>query len=292
MFLEHCSNRHSKKYPVSVKPRSPKKLVDAASKADAAQQQKAQSTQISKDYLVKQQDALIKLMQSPGCDADYQKLAQYSINQLTPVIDNYDQLQRSNNIPKAAIATISLAMPALGKAVAPSVAEWAGSSTLVNRGIVAGTNGVGNLLAQGDKMYVDPNEKFSLNSFYAAVIAGGTTANMGFYGTTTVNTAAAGISSALDGQSPWVPMATGMAGSMVGYGVGGRVQKHFEYVYNPWSNGFQETYSLKMPPLSTGANKISLLPSAIGAGAGSTSSEFTSWYLSEQGKKILKGDGK
>lgn len=71
--------------------------MDVASKADATQQQKALNTQISKDYLVKQQDDLIKLMQSLGCDADCQRLTQYSINQLTPVIDNYDELQRSNN---------------------------------------------------------------------------------------------------------------------------------------------------------------------------------------------------
>jgi len=48
--------------------------VDVASKADAAQQQKALNTQISKDYLVKQYDDLIQLMQSPRCDADCKQL--------------------------------------------------------------------------------------------------------------------------------------------------------------------------------------------------------------------------
>lgn len=50
--------------------------MDVASKADAAQQEKAMKTAITKDYLTQQQGDLIKLMQSPGCDADCQKLAQ------------------------------------------------------------------------------------------------------------------------------------------------------------------------------------------------------------------------
>lgn len=43
------------------------------------------------------------------------------------MIDNYEKPQRDNSIPKAAIATISLAMPVIGRAVAPKVAAWAGS---------------------------------------------------------------------------------------------------------------------------------------------------------------------
>lgn len=269
-----------------------KKLVDVASKADATQQQKALNTEISKDYLVKQQDDLIKLTQLPGCDADCQKLAQYSIDQLTPVIDNYDALQRANNLPKAAIATITLAMPVLGRTVVPSIVEWAGSSTLVNRGITAGTSGAANAIAQGIKIHNDPNEKFSWNSFGTSVIAGGTTANMGLYGTVTINTAATGISSAMDGQSPWVPMATGLAGSLVGYSIGGKVQEHFENKYNPWSKGFKESYNSKMPSISTGVNNISVLPSTFGGAAGSGSSELTGWYINKQGEKVLKGEGK
>ncbi|AJZ91709.1 hypothetical protein VW41_23160 [Klebsiella michiganensis] len=105
-----------------------------ASKADATQQQKALNTQISKDYLVKQQDDLIKLMQSLGCDAACQRLTQYSINQLTPVIDNYDELQRSNNFLSVSKNT-ELVGGLIGNGTADTVAgasaravAWAASS--------------------------------------------------------------------------------------------------------------------------------------------------------------------
>ncbi|MBF7958564.1 hypothetical protein [Rahnella victoriana] len=48
-------------------------------------------------------------------------MAQYSIDQLSPIINNSVVLQQGNNIPRAAIATITLAIPVLSKAVAPVV---------------------------------------------------------------------------------------------------------------------------------------------------------------------------
>ncbi|EOV9629657.1 VENN motif pre-toxin domain-containing protein [Cronobacter dublinensis] len=52
-----------------------KKLIDLASQIDASQHEKALSTQITKDYLVKQQDDLIRLLQSTQCDVDCRKMA-------------------------------------------------------------------------------------------------------------------------------------------------------------------------------------------------------------------------
>jgi len=233
--------------------------VDVASKADATQQQKALNTQISKDYLVKQQDELIQLTQSPDCDADCQRLAQYSINQLTPVIDNYDALQRGNNLPKAAIATISLAMPVLGRAVAPSVAEWIGSSTLATRGVAAATSGVANATSQVYTIYNDPSQKFSPNSLITSMITGASSVGMKYVGTTVVSTAGAGISSLIDGKDPTAPMIGAAGGATLGYLFGLGVQKVDNKVWNPWSNGFKDSPNTNMPSIIE-PPKINQLP--------------------------------
>ena len=249
-----------------------KKLVDVASKADAAQQQKALNTQISKDYLVKQQDDLIQLMQSPGCDADCKQLAQYSINQLSPVIDNYDEMQRSNNIPKAAIATISLSIPILGRAVAPAVADLIGSSTLATRGVSAATSGIANATSQAYNIHNDPSEVFSPNSLITAMITGAATTGMKYVGTTVVSTAGAGISSLIDGKSPTVPMIGAAGGATLGYLFGLGVQKVDNKVWNPWSNGFKDYQNSRMPSIIE-PPKVNQLPVIAGG------------YLSERAGK-------
>ena len=254
-----------------------KKLVDVASKADAAQQQKALNTQISKDYLVKQQDDLIQLMQSPGCDADCKQLAQYSINQLSPVIDNYDEMQRSNNIPKAAIATISLSIPILGRAVAPAVADLIGSSTLATRGVAAATSGIANATSQAYNIHNDPSEVFSPNSLITAMITGAATTGMKYVGTTAVSTAGAGISSLIDGKNPTAPMIGAAGGATLGYLFGLGVQKVDNKVWNPWSNGFKDYQNSRMPSIIE-PPKVNQLPAIAGATAGG--------YLSERAGKV------
>ncbi|MBT2101064.1 VENN motif pre-toxin domain-containing protein, partial [Enterobacter asburiae] len=261
-----------------------KKLVDVASKANAAQQQKALNTQISKDYLVKQQDDLIQLMQSPGCDADCKQLAQYSINQLSPVIDNYDEMQRSNNIPKAAIATISLSIPILGRAVAPAVADLIGSSTLATRGVSAATSGIANATSQAYNIHNDPSEVFSPNSLITAMITGAATTGMKYVGTTAVSTAGAGISSLIDGKNPTAPMIGAAGGATLGYLFGLGVQKVDNKVWNPWSNGFKDYQNSRMPSIIE-PPKVNQLPAIAGATAGG--------YLSERagkaGEDYVKG---
>ncbi|WP_413726394.1 hypothetical protein [Sodalis sp. RH16] len=130
-------------------------------------------TRISQSYLTQQQDELIRLVQSQDCGDDCRALAQYSIDQLSPIIDNYDELQRSNNIPRAAVATVTLALPILSKGVAPYVAEWMGGATAASRVIGMGTSGGANALMQGYKIYQNPDEDFSYASFGTSILTGG-----------------------------------------------------------------------------------------------------------------------
>ncbi|MGY5360324.1 VENN motif pre-toxin domain-containing protein, partial [Cronobacter dublinensis] len=136
------------KYRDAITDEQRKKLIDLASQIDASQQEKALSTQITKDYLVKQQDDLIRLLQSSQCDVDCRKMAQYSINQLSPIIDNYGQLQAHNNIPKALVASVSLSIPLLSRAIAPTISEWVGSQQLAKRLVGAGIGGTANTMSQ------------------------------------------------------------------------------------------------------------------------------------------------
>ncbi|WP_421507590.1 hypothetical protein [Erwinia rhapontici] len=190
------------------------------------------------------------------------------------MIDNYEKLKWSNNIPKAAIATISLAIPVLSKAVAPAIGEWAGSSTLVNRAITSGTAGIANAGVQGFSIYKDPSQTFSWASFGTAMVVGGTTANMGTGGTVGINTAGAGISSVIDGQSPWLPMAGGFIGSYAGYKATDKVLPYAEKKFNPWSNGFNEKHNVNMPSISAPTSQ-SLWPSAVGGITGAGVAEYT-----------------
>jgi len=254
------------KYKAASSDDERKHLIDVANKADKDQRQKAIDTKISKDYLIQQQDDLIRLIQSSGCDADCQKLAQYSIDQLSPIIKNYDELQLGNNLPRAAIATITLAIPILSKAVAPIVGEWIGSQTIANRVIGAGTSGAANMGIQGYNIYNDPEKSFSWAGFGTSVVTGGVTAGMGYRWSSVINTAGAGFSSAVDGDSPWVPMAGAFAGSTVGYYTGGYISNKIDGAVNPWSNGFKERFSLNSPMISAPAKIDFITPSIWGGG--------------------------
>ncbi|GAB2948249.1 hemagglutinin repeat-containing protein [Hafnia psychrotolerans] len=273
------------KYKAASSDDARKRLIDVANKADKDQQQKAIDTKISKDYLIQQQDDLIRLIQSPNCDADCQKLAKYSINQLSPIIKNYDELQQGNNIPRAAIATITLAIPVLSKAVAPVIGEWLGSQTIANRVIGAGTSGAANMGMQGYNIYNDPNESFSWAGFGTSIITGGVTAGMGYKPSVVINTAGAGFSSVVDGKSPWVPMGGAFAGSTVGYWGAGKITPYAEKQFNPWSNGFKEKYNLNIPSISA-PPVASPLPSIIGGGTGAIGSEMTNKYVDNKSKEI------
>ncbi|MDC9583329.1 VENN motif pre-toxin domain-containing protein, partial [Xenorhabdus sp. PR6a] len=257
------------------------RLVEVASKADQDQQRKAVETRITKDYLEKQQKELINLVQSSGCDADCRKLAEYSINQLTPVIDNYETWQKTNNIPRAAIATITLALPALSKAAAPAVSNWFGSTTIANRAIGVGTTGLANAGMQGYNIYENPDIDFSYASFGTALVTGGITPGMGYWGTTTTNTLGAGVSSVIDGQSPWVSMGGAFLGSSVGYGVTIGTTNYFDGKINPWSNGFKERFSLINPYISA-PPLVSPIPNIAGSVGGAFGAEVTNKVVTDE----------
>ncbi|MBC8949241.1 hypothetical protein [Xenorhabdus sp. TS4] len=106
------------------------RLVKSINTADQSQQNKATETRITKEYLMQQQDELIKLVQSPDCSADCTKLAEHSLKQLNPIIDNYEVLQRRNNIPRAVVATTMIAAPWASRSVAPLLGDGVGSMML------------------------------------------------------------------------------------------------------------------------------------------------------------------
>jgi len=263
------------------------RLVEAASQVDAVQQQKALETKISKSFLTQQQDDLIRLVQSADCNADCRSLAQYSIEQLSPIIDNYDALQRSNNIPRAAIATITLALPALSKSAAPYVAKWVGGATAASRVIGMGTSGGANALMQGYKIYQDPDEDFSYANFGTSLLTGGVTPGMKYGGTVSVNTAGAGLSSWVDGKDPLTHMAGAAAGSSLGYIIGDTAVKYTDKKLNPWSNGFKERFSLQHPTIAAPAT-VNPCPGIWGSVTGSVGNEIAGDLAQEEIKECIK----
>ncbi|AWK40499.1 VENN motif pre-toxin domain-containing protein [Photorhabdus laumondii] len=269
------------KYKASSTDEEKNRLIEVASKADQDQQQKAIETKISKDYLMKQQEELIKLIQSPNCDADCTKLTEYSLNQISPVIDNYDTLQKSNNIPRAVIATISLALPTLAKTATPAVTNWIGSTTIANRAIGVGTTGLANLGMQGYNIYNNPQENFSYTSFGTSLITGGATAGMGYWGTAATNTLGAGVSSVIDGNSPWLPMGGAFVGSSVGYGVTKGTTNYLDNKMNPWSNGFKERFNLINPSISA-PPLVSPAPGIVGSAVGAVGSETANKVIMDE----------
>ncbi|WP_032984953.1 VENN motif pre-toxin domain-containing protein, partial [Cronobacter condimenti] len=255
-----------------------KKLIDLASQIDASQQEKALSTQITKDYLVKQQDDLIRLLQSTQCDVDCRKMAQYSINQLSPIIDNYGQLQAHNNIPKALVASVSLSIPLLSRAIAPTISEWVGSQQLAKRLGGAGIGGTANTMSQLQTIINNPKEKFSISSLFIATVSAGLSTAMKMPGTVMVSSAGAGISSVIDGKKPLPPIVGAASGALVGYYTAAGFEKVGNRYINPLRNGFKDMPNGKLPFIIN-PPVTSSLPSTTGAATGS--------YLSERfGKRM------
>ncbi|MEX6162714.1 VENN motif pre-toxin domain-containing protein [Proteus mirabilis] len=153
------------KYAEASSDKERAELVEIANSVDKEQQQKAFDTLISKEHLEKQKSELVTLLNSNSCNDDCKRIAQYSIEQLNPIIENYNELQRGNNIPRAAVATITLALPVLSKPLAPYVSRWMGSTTLTNRVTGAGISGLANLGMQGYNIYENPNTEFNFTSF-------------------------------------------------------------------------------------------------------------------------------
>lgn len=161
------------KYDNAATDEDKKKLIVMAENLDKEQLQKALDTKISKDYLEQQKNELTELLNSDNCNLNCRYIAQTSINQLTPIIDNYSDLERTNKIPRAAIATITLALPAASKVVSPYVSSWLGSTSLANRVIGATTTGTANLGMQGYNIYKDPDKTdFSYTNFGTSLLTG------------------------------------------------------------------------------------------------------------------------
>ncbi|RDU78007.1 hypothetical protein CHH34_20240 [Aeromonas veronii] len=196
------------KYGSAATPEERERLLSAAQQVDKVQLEKALQTAISKDALIAQQDDLMQLIQSADCNPSCKALSQHSLNQLTPIIDGYEELERGNNIPKAVIATISLGIPVFSKVVAPTVGKWLGSATIGERLVGVGISGAANA---GTQIYY--GEPFSWVTFGASMVTGGATVNMGYWGATTVNAAGSGITSLIEQKSPWIPMMASVAGS-------------------------------------------------------------------------------
>ncbi|EJD6411050.1 hypothetical protein P7V44_11570 [Providencia sp. CRE-3FA-0001] len=263
-----------------------KKLIAIAENLDKEQLQKALDTKISKDYLEQQKDELTALLNSGNCNSDCRYIAQTSINQLTPIIDNYGDLERTNKIPRAAIATITLALPMASKAVSPYVSSWLGSTSLANRVIGVTTTGTANLGMQGYNIYKDPEKTdFSYANFGSSLLTGGITPGMGYWGTVTTNTTGAGVSSLIDGESPWPSMGGALVGSTVGYWGTVGITKTANSQFNPWSNGLKEKYLVEMPSISAPPT-VSVVPSIIGSGAGALGAEGANKIVTDKIKKL------
>ncbi|QWL65321.1 DUF637 domain-containing protein [Aeromonas jandaei] len=229
------------KYGSAATPEERERLLSAAQQVDKVQLEKALQTAISKDALIAQQDDLMQLIQSADCNPSCKALSQHSLNQLTPIIDGYEELERGNNIPKAVIATISLGIPAFSKVVAPTVGKWVGSATIGERLVGVGISGAANA---GTQIYY--GEPFSWVTFGASMVTGGATVNMGYWGATTVNAAGSGITSLIEQKSPWIPMMASVAGSSSGYLIG-KGEAPLNRWINPEKNNMKWLYSPNTP---------------------------------------------
>lgn len=229
------------KYGSAATPEERERLLSAAQQVDKVQLEKALQTAISKDALIAQQDDLMQLIQSADCNPSCKALSQHSLNQLTPIIDGYEELERGNNIPKAVIATISLGIPAFSKVAAPTVGKWVGSATIGERLVGVGISGTANA---GTQIYY--GEPFSWVTFGASMVTGGATVNMGYWGAATVNSAGSGITSLIEQKSPWRSMAASVMGSTVGYGVG-KAEKPLDKFFNPPKNDMKWMQSPNTP---------------------------------------------
>lgn len=269
------------KYDNAATDEDKKKLIVMAENLDKEQLQKALDTKISKDYLEQQKNELTELLNSDNCNSDCRYIAQTSINQLTPIIDNYSDLERTNKIPRAAIATITLALPMASRAVSPYVSSWLGSTSIVNRVIGVTTTGTANLGMQGYNIYKDPDKTdFSYTNFGASLLTGGITPGMGYWGTVTTNTTGAGVSSLIDGKSPWASMGGAFIGSSVGYGVGLGTTNVLNNKMNPWPSGLKEKYLVEMPSISV-PPVVSSIPNITGSTLGAIGFESSNKVVEE-----------
>lgn len=203
------------------------------------------------------------------------------------MIDNYEKLQWSNNIPKAAIATISLAIPVLSKAVAPAIGEWVGSQAVAQRLVGAGIAGAANTTSQIQNMLNDPKEQFNPASLFIATISAGVSTGMKMPGTVIVSTVGAGIDGMIDDKNPIPKMVGAAGGSLVGYSFGKIVEIGDKKYFNPWRNGFKDSPNTVFPAI-TNPPKTNYLPSIIGASGGSYASERSGKEIEEQTEKKIK----
>ncbi|MEQ5274938.1 hypothetical protein, partial [Proteus terrae] len=180
------------KYYLASTDEEKKHLVELGNNVDAEQQQKAIETRITKEHLVQQQDELILLIQSADCNVHCKSIAEYSIRKLDPIIENYSELQRGNNIPRAVVATTALGLPIMSKAISPYVASWLGSTTVASRVVGVTTTGTANLAMQVHNINTDPKASFSYASFGFSLLTGRITSGMGYWRTLTTNTTGCG----------------------------------------------------------------------------------------------------
>ncbi|MGR2858976.1 hypothetical protein FY046_23370 [Erwinia sp. 1181_3] len=203
------------------------------------------------------------------------------------MIDNYEKLKWSNNIPKAAIATISLAIPVLSKAVAPAIGEWVGSQAVAQRLVGAGIAGAANTTSQIQNMLNDPKEQFNPASLFIATISAGVSTGMKIPGTVIVSTVGAGIDGMIDGKNPIPKMVGAAGGAFLGYYSGLGVEKITNAYLNPWKNGFKDSKNSIFPWI-TNPPKISPIPSQGGAAVGSYFSERAGKHFEEKTESAIK----
>ncbi|MEQ5094377.1 hypothetical protein ABN241_08970 [Proteus terrae] len=127
----------------------------------------------------------------------------------------------------------------------------------------------------------DPKASFSYASFGSSLLTGGITSGMGYWGTLTTNTTGAGISSLIDGESPWVSMGGALVGSTFGYGGTKWLTHHFDNKFNPWSSGLKDRPLVVMPSI-TAPPSVSVIPNIIGSGAGALGSEGANKIITEE----------
>ncbi|MEZ2686643.1 hypothetical protein ACBQ20_17875 [Proteus vulgaris] len=173
----------------------------------------------------------------------------------------------------------------MSKAISPYVSSWLGSTTVASRVIGVTTTGTANLGMQGYNIYQDPETSFSYASFGSSLLTGGITPGMGYWGTLTTNTTGAGISSLIDGQSPWVPMSGALVGSTAGYGGTKWLTHRLENKFNPWASGFKERPFVVMPSM-TAPPSVSVVPSIVGSGAGALGAEGANKIVTDKIEKL------
>ncbi|MGE6221988.1 hypothetical protein [Aeromonas media] len=146
--------------------------------------------------------------------------------------------------------------------------KWVGSATIGNRLVGMGISGTANVGAQ-----IYYGEEFSWATFGTSIITGGATVNMGYWGATTVNAAGSGITSVIDGKSPWTPMMASVVGSSAGYLIG-KGEMPFNKWLNSEKNNMKWQYSPNTPIIYPYPKNN--IPSIIAGSLSAAASEFSS----------------